>query len=37
MEYFCYHRDRPDSLPLREELLERHWSYMDRYEKELIA
>ncbi|MCC9705697.1 YciI family protein [Streptomyces sp. MNU76] len=37
MEYFCYHRDRPGSLPLREELLEQHWSYMDGYEKELIA
>ncbi|MDK0524927.1 YciI family protein [Streptomyces sp. ML-6] len=37
MEYFCYHRDRPASLALREELLEKHWSYMDRYAKELIA
>ncbi|MCI3928537.1 YciI family protein [Streptomyces sp. AN091965] len=37
MEFFCYHRDRPGSLPLRQELLERHWSYMDRFEKELIA
>ncbi|MFE4694311.1 YciI family protein [Streptomyces sp. NPDC056749] len=37
MEYFCYHRDRTGSLALREELLEAHWSYMDRYAKELIA
>ncbi|MEU8394458.1 YciI family protein [Nonomuraea sp. NPDC048892] len=37
MEFFCYHRDRTGSLPLREELLEAHWSYMDRYAKELIA
>ncbi|MFH9603509.1 YciI family protein [Streptomyces rochei] len=37
MEFFCYHRDRPGSLALREELLEEHWSYMDRYTKELIA
>ncbi|MFD5000342.1 YciI family protein [Streptomyces buecherae] len=37
MEFFCYHRDRPGSLPLREELLEEHWSYMDRYAKEMIA
>ena len=37
MEYFCYHRDRLGSLALREELLEEHWSYMDRYAKELIA
>ncbi|MFF8313303.1 YciI family protein [Streptomyces lydicus] len=37
MEYFCYHRDRPGSLTLRNELVEEHWSYMDRYEKEIIA
>ncbi|MFJ8825865.1 YciI family protein [Streptomyces sp. NPDC102467] len=37
MEFFCYHRDRPGSLALREELLEDHWSYMDRYARELIA
>ncbi|MFJ6011359.1 YciI family protein [Streptomyces sp. NPDC092952] len=37
MEFLCYHRDRPGSLPLRSELLEEHWSYMDRYEKEMIA
>ncbi|GAA3665510.1 YciI family protein [Lentzea roselyniae] len=35
MEFFCYHRDRPGSLPLREKLTEEHWSYMDRFE--LIA
>lgn len=37
MEFFCYHRDRPDSMGLRDELLEKHWSYMDGYEAELIA
>jgi uncharacterized protein len=37
VEFFCYHRDRPGSVPLREELLEEHWSYMDRYEAEMIA
>jgi uncharacterized protein len=37
MEFFCYHRDRPGSMTLRDELLERHWSYMDRYKAELIA
>lgn len=37
MEFLCYHRDRPGSLPLRDELLEEHWSYMDRYAKEMIA
>ena len=37
MEFFCYHRDRPGSMRLREELREEHWSYMDRYQAELIA
>ncbi|MFG2869647.1 YciI family protein [Streptomyces sp. NPDC048338] len=37
MEFLCYHRDRPGSLPLRLELLEEHWSYMDQYAKEMIA
>ncbi|MFJ7200241.1 MULTISPECIES: YciI family protein [unclassified Streptomyces] len=37
MEFFCYHRDRPGSVTLRAELLEDHWSYMDRYAKEMIA
>lgn len=37
MEFFCYHRDRPGSLELRNQLLEEHWSYMDRYAAEMIA
>jgi len=37
VEFFCYHRDRPGSVMLREELVEEHWSYMDRYEAEMIA
>ena len=37
MEFLCYHRDRPASGELRDELIEEHWSYMDRYAKELIA
>lgn len=37
MEFLCYHRDRPGSMPLRSELLERHWSYMDGYAAEMIA
>ncbi|GHB72860.1 hypothetical protein GCM10010377_74200 [Streptomyces viridiviolaceus] len=37
MEFFCYHRDRPDSLALRMEMGEQHWSYMDRYASEMIA
>jgi len=37
VEFFCYHRDRPGSVPLREELLEQHRSYMDRYQAEMIA
>ncbi|MEU0964871.1 YciI family protein [Streptomyces sp. NPDC005917] len=37
MEFFCYHRDRAGSLALRQELVEEHWSYMDRYAAQLIA
>jgi uncharacterized protein YciI len=37
MEFFVYHRDRPGSLALREEMLEEHWSYMDGYAAEMIA
>ncbi|MFW6691672.1 YciI family protein [Streptomyces sp. MAR4 CNX-425] len=37
MEFFCYHRDRPGSFALRYELLEEHWSYMDRYAAGMIA
>jgi uncharacterized protein YciI len=37
VEFFCYHRDRPGSVALRDELLEQHWSYMDRYQTEMIA
>jgi uncharacterized protein YciI len=37
MEFFCYHRDRPSSGMLRDELLEEHWSYMDRYATAMIA
>ncbi|MFJ3895867.1 MULTISPECIES: YciI family protein [unclassified Streptomyces] len=37
MEFLCYHRDRPGSLALRDELIEEHWTYMDRYAKEMIA
>ena len=37
VEFFCYHRDRPGSVTLRDELREEHWSYMDRYAAEMIA
>jgi uncharacterized protein YciI len=37
VEFFCYHRDRPDSMTLRAKLREQHWSYMDQYQAELIA
>ncbi|MFC4020329.1 YciI family protein [Micromonospora sp. GCM10011542] len=37
MEFLCYHRDRPRSMTLREQLLEEHWSYMDRYAADMIA
>ncbi|MDQ0989677.1 YciI family protein [Streptomyces sp. V3I7] len=37
MEFFCHHRDRTGSLPLRDERLEAHWAYMDQYAAEMIA
>ena len=37
VEFFCYHRDRPGSVLLRDELLEQHWSYMDQYQAQMIA
>ncbi|GAA4202773.1 YciI family protein [Actinocatenispora rupis] len=37
MEFFCYHRDRPGSLALRQELNERHLAYMDRFADRMIA
>jgi len=37
VEFFCYHRDRPASVTLREELLEEHRSYIDRYQAAMIA
>jgi uncharacterized protein len=37
VEFFCYHRDRPGSVALRDELVEAHWSYMDRYTRQMIA
>jgi uncharacterized protein len=37
LEFFCYHRDRVGSGELRDELIERHWAYMDRYQAQMIA
>ncbi|GGU13598.1 YciI family protein [Nocardioides albus] len=37
MEFFCYHRDRPGSTPLRTEMVEEHWTYMDRFAATMIA
>ncbi|WP_231388776.1 YciI family protein [Marmoricola sp. URHB0036] len=37
MEFFCYHRDRAGSTPLRERMVEEHWSYMDRFADTMIA
>jgi len=37
MEFLCYHRDRPDSLALRNDLSEAHWAYLDGFESKLIA
>jgi len=37
MEFFCYHRDRPGSTPLRSQMVEQHWSYMDQFATTMIA
>jgi uncharacterized protein YciI len=37
MEFFCYQRDRPGSTPLRRQLVEQHWSYMDRFAATMTA
>ncbi|WP_406005067.1 YciI family protein [Streptomyces sp. NBC_00637] len=37
MEFFCYHRDRPASGALRDDMLEKHWAYMDGYADRMIA
>jgi uncharacterized protein YciI len=37
VEFLCYHRDRPGSVTLRDEMLEQHWSYMDGFQAEIIA
>lgn len=37
MEFFCYHRDRPGSAPLRSQMVEQHWSYMDQFAATMIA
>jgi uncharacterized protein len=37
MEFFCYQRDRPGSMQLRMELVEKHWSYMDKFGAGMIA
>jgi uncharacterized protein YciI len=35
--WFCYHRDRPGSTPLRTQMVEQHWSYMDQFAATMIA
>ncbi|OPC79221.1 hypothetical protein B4N89_34730 [Embleya scabrispora] len=37
MEYLFYCRDRPGTRPLRDELLEAHWAFMDGYAEGMIA
>jgi uncharacterized protein len=39
VDFFVYSRDAPTAEPLREdeELLEEHWSYMDRFAESMIA
>ncbi|MFE0753952.1 YciI family protein [Inquilinus sp. NPDC058860] len=37
MEYFIYCRDKPGTLELRRQLVEAHWSFMDRYAEGMVA
>lgn len=37
MEFFCFHRDREGSMPLRMAMVEEHWSYMDQFAATMIA
>ncbi|GAB2606495.1 hypothetical protein Aab01nite_01570 [Paractinoplanes abujensis] len=37
MQFFVYGRDRPGALPLKTELTEQHWTFLDPYEDRLIA
>jgi uncharacterized protein YciI len=37
MEFFCYHRDRVGSMPLRVEMVEEHWAYMDGFADTMVA
>jgi uncharacterized protein len=37
MEFLCYHRDRPGSSLLRDQLLEAHLAYMDGFAEGMIA
>lgn len=37
MDFFCYHRDRPGSTPLRTQMVEQHWSYMDQFAATMVA
>jgi uncharacterized protein YciI len=37
MDFLAYHRDRPGSAALREQMVEEHWSYMDRFQAQMIA
>jgi uncharacterized protein YciI len=37
MEFFCYHRDRPGSMPLRTQMVEQHWAYMDQFTATMVA
>lgn len=37
MEYFFYCRDKPNSGPLRKQIVETHWSFMDAYARAFAA
>ncbi len=36
MEFFCP-SDRPGSMPLRSQMVEQHWSYMDQFVATMVA
>jgi uncharacterized protein YciI len=37
MDSICYHRDRMGSTELRRQMVEEHWSYMDRFDRAMTA
>jgi uncharacterized protein YciI len=35
--FFCYHRDRPGSTPLRHKMVDQHGGYLDQFAASMIA